>query len=159
MRYLLCIFIILNALQIKAQEKYTISGSVKDSITGEILIGAYVYVPQQKVGCTTNAYGFYSLTLSAGNYRIRYEYLGYISKDIDIQLTSTIVKNIEIKSKSVSLNELVVSAEASNENVTSTSMSVQKLDMKQIKSLPVLFGETDVLKIIQRLPGIKSAGE
>lgn len=159
MRYLLCIFLIFSSLQIKAQQKYTLSGSVKDSITGEVLIGAYIYEPQQKVGCTTNAYGFYSLTLPAGNYRIRYEYLGYISKDIDIPLTSNIVKNIEIKSKSVSLNELVVSAEASNENVTSTSMSVQRLDMKQVKALPVLFGETDILKTIQLLPGIKSAGE
>jgi hypothetical protein len=147
-------------LHVNAQEKYTLSGSVIDSITGESLIGAYIYVPQQQQqGCVTNAYGFYSLTLPAGNYKIHYEYLGYIARELDIALTSNVVKNVELMPKTLSLKEVVVSGESNNQNVTSSSMSVQKLDIKDVKALPVLFGEQDILKTIQLLPGIKSAGE
>lgn len=159
MRYLIAVFLAFIALSLNAQEKFTLSGSVKDSLTGESLIGAYIVSPQTKAGVITNAYGFYSLTLPKGSYKIRYEYLGYVPQEMDISLTSDITKNVELKTKSISLKEVVVNGEASNQNVASSSMSIQKLDIKEVKALPVLFGEQDILKTIQLLPGIKSAGE
>lgn len=159
MRYLFAVLLAFTALSLNAQEKFTLSGSVKDSLTGESLIGAYIVSPQTKAGVITNAYGFYSLTLPKGSYKIRYEYLGYIPQEFEVSLISDITKNIELKTKSISLKEVVVSGETSNHNVTSTEMSVQKLDMKEIRALPVLFGEQDILKTIQLLPGIKSSGE
>lgn len=159
MRYLFAVLLAFTALSLNAQEKFTLSGSVKDSLTGESLIGAYIVSPQTKAGVITNAYGFYSLTLPKGSYKIRYEYLGYIPQEFEVSLISDITKNIELKTKSISLKEVVVNGEASNQNVASTSMSVQKLDIKEVKALPVLFGEQDILKTIQLLPGIKSAGE
>ena len=159
MRYLIAVFLAFTALSLNAQEKFTLSGSVKDSLTGESLIGAYIVSPQTKAGVITNAYGFYSLTLPKGSYKIRYEYLGYVPQEFEVSLTSDITKNVELKTKSISLKEVVVNGEASNQNVASSSMSIQKLDIKEVKALPVLFGEQDILKTIQLLPGIKSAGE
>ena len=159
MRYPFSIIFLIATLQMQAQVKFTLSGTVRDSLTGEALIGAYIYAPQQKVGCTTNAYGFYSLTLPAGNYDVRYEYLSYIIKNTNISLTSDVLNNVELKPKTISLKEVVVSGQSSNQNITSSEMSTQRLNIKEIKDLPVLFGEQDILKTIQLLPGIKSAGE
>jgi len=151
--------LILWMIQVQAQKKYTLNGSVRDSLTGEALIGSFVTVPENKSGCVTNAYGFYSITLPAGDYSISYEYLGYLQKTFVISLNSDITKDVELKPKTVTLNEVVVSSQRNNQNITSTDMSTIKLDIKEIKKLPVLFGEQDILKTIQLLPGIKSAGE
>jgi len=160
MRYIISfLFVFIIPLQAQAQLRYTLNGSVRDSLTGESLIGAYISVPENHSGCVTNAYGFYSLTLPSGNYNVRFEYLGYLSKTVAVSLTTTISLNVDLKPKTISLTEVVVSGEMSNHNVTSTEMSTQKLNIKEIKSLPVLFGEQDILKTIQLLPGVKSAGE
>ena len=75
MRIKIGIFLLLVSFQLKAQ-KFTISGSVRDSATGEFLIGANIGIPEISTGCVSNAYGFYSLTLPAGNYNLKIEYLG-----------------------------------------------------------------------------------
>lgn len=161
MRYKLTIlfFLFVLVISVQAQQKFTISGSVKDSLTGEALIGVNISAPETHSGCVTNAYGFYSLTLPAGKYTIHYEYLGFAPTILAISLTSNITQDIELKTKNISLNEVVISGESNDHNVTSTEMSMQKLNIKEIKALPVLFGEQDILKTIQLLPGVKSAGE
>lgn len=159
MRYIIILLLWLASFASNAQIKYTFSGTVKDSLTGETLIGAYILFPDINAGCVTNAYGFFSITLPSKNYTARFVYLGYSSKTISVPLKSNVVVNIQLQAKTVSLQELTVRAEAVNRNVTSSEMSVQKLDMKEAKSLPVLFGEQDIMKTLQLLPGVKSAGE
>jgi outer membrane cobalamin receptor len=142
-----------------AQEKFTISGSVRDKATGEELIGANIIVTDlPNTGISANEYGFYSLTLPAGKYKLRSSYIGY--EEI-VQLI-TLDKNIKLDWKLSSgrqLEEVVVKATKEDENITKTTMGTEKLDIQEIAKLPVIFGEKDVLKTIQLLPGIKSAGE
>ena len=143
-----------------AQKNYTLSGYIKDSKTGEELIGAVVVIKEiPATGVSTNAYGFFSITLPEGNYTVSVQYLGYELNSQQISLKQNIKQNITLKEKSNQLKEVEVTAEKKNENITSTQMGVEKLDMKEIKNIPVLFGEKDVLKTLQLLPGIKSAGE
>ncbi|GAA4456409.1 TonB-dependent receptor [Rurimicrobium arvi] len=143
-----------------AQNTYTISGTIKNSANGEKLIDVIVQVAEQKsLGTTTNDYGFYSLSLKEGDYTIQYTYLGFNQVTEKISLHGNVVKNISLQEKGTSLNEVVVTSTVKNENVRSTSMGVEKLNMAQIKDIPVLFGERDVLKTLQLLPGVKSAGD
>ena len=133
-------------------QKVTISGYIKDKNTGEELIGATVSIDELHVGVSTNVYGFYSLTVVPGNYTVSYSYIGYTVKKEKINLTKTISFNIELPPLTTEIQEVVVSAEAANKNVTSTEMSTAKLDMREVKSLPVLFGEQDVIKTLQLTP-------
>ena len=143
-----------------AQNKYTISGYVKDGKTGEELIGAVVIIKEiPATGVSTNAYGFYSITIPEGTYTVAVQYLGYELNSQQILLKQNIKQNIILKEKSKNLDEIEVVEERKNENITKTQMGVEKLDMKEIKNIPVLFGEQDVLKTLQLLPGIQSAGE
>ncbi|MCD4789615.1 MAG: TonB-dependent receptor, partial [Bacteroidales bacterium] len=144
---------------ITAQEKHTISGHIKDATTGEELIGASIFIKELKTGGITNVYGFYSITIPKGKYIIEYSYIGYEPQSTEINLVENIKKDIELSPSSTSLEEVVVSAEAIDENIKSTEMSIVKLNVKEIKSIPVIFGEQDILKIIQLMPGVQSAGE
>ena len=140
-------------------QKVTLSGYIKDKNTGEELIGATVSIDELHVGVSTNVYGFYSLTVVPGNYTVSYSYIGYTVQKEKMNLTKTIAFNIELPPLTTEIQEVVVSAEAANKNVTSTEMSTTKLDMREVKSLPVLFGEQDVIKTLQLTPGVKPAGE
>lgn len=156
---LLSIFLALLCLQGFAQD-FTISGSIKDNSDGEDLIGVNVTVKELRgVGATTNIYGFYSLSLPKGDYTIIYSFLGMADQFVKVKLDKNIRKDIELKSSSSKLNEVVVSAEKENVNVSSTEMSVAKLEMKEVEMIPVLLGEKDIIKTLQLLPGVKSAGE
>lgn len=142
-----------------AQEKFTISGYVKDASDGESLIGATVLIKELGTGNITNVYGFYSITLPAGNYTVEYRYIGYISQAQVISLTENTRIDIELSEESQQLQEVVVFAEPEDKNVTSTEMSVAELDIKTISKLPVFAGELDIIKSIQLLPGVSTVGE
>ncbi len=143
-----------------AQPVYTMSGVVKSAQTGELLIGANVVVQELKnVGASSNAYGFYSLSAPEGTYTILIQYLGYSTLKDTITLTRNLTRNFELKPEPIKIQEVVVSGERTNENVASTAMSVNKLEVRDVKSIPVLLGEKDVLKTIQLLPGIEAVGE
>ncbi|MBA7520888.1 hypothetical protein ES705_12987 [subsurface metagenome] len=142
-----------------AQEKHTISGYIRDVSSGEELIGATIYVQELKSGTASNIYGFYSLTLPNGSYTLHYSFVGYETNIQQVDLSSNKKINMELKERTTELKEVEVTAEKPEENVTSTEMSIVKLDIKKIKSLPVLFGEVDVLKTIQLMPGVMAAGE
>ncbi|HEY4788717.1 MAG TPA: TonB-dependent receptor [Bacteroidales bacterium] len=144
----------------QGQSRYTISGNVKDAGTGEALIGATISIKELSgTGVTSNAYGFYSITLPAGNYSITSQYIGYEPVSEQINLKQNTKLDFSLKEKSQQLQEVVVTDKRKDENVTSTQMGVQKLDIKEIKNIPVLFGEKDVLKTMQLLPGIQPVGE
>ena len=141
-------------------QNITISGNIKDATNGEDLIGAIVTVKgQPSKGSTTNAYGFYSLTLPSGDYTLIYQYVGYSSKEEVVSLKANNTLNINLSPVSRNLEEVVVRTERADKNVSSTQMSVFKLDPKQIESVPVLFGEKDIIKTLQLTPGVKAAGE
>ena len=141
-------------------QDYTLSGSVNDNENGEDLIGVNVTVKGLAgVGTTTNIYGFYSLSLPKGEYTIIYSFIGMADQTFQIDLTKNIRKDLELKSSSNKIDEVVISAEKENKNVTSTEMSVTRLDIKEVEMIPVLLGERDIIKTIQLMPGIKSAGE
>jgi CarboxypepD_reg-like domain/TonB dependent receptor-like, beta-barrel/TonB-dependent Receptor Plug Domain len=141
------------------QNKFTISGYVKSKASGETLIGAGVYIKEILKGTATNQYGFYSITLPEGEYTLVVSFLGYEEYSSHINLHSAIKNNIELKEKSFTTEEVVITGEKKDDNVSSVQMSKQEMDMDFVKSLPAFLGEVDVLKAIQLLPGVQSAGE
>jgi hypothetical protein len=144
----------------KAQKEYTLSGTIKNAESGELLIGATILVEELKtVGVSSNSYGYYSLTLPEGTYTVLIRYLSFKNKRQTIILDKNLSLNFELIPEALNLDEVVVSGERANTNVTSTEMSVQTVEVKQLQSIPVLLGERDVLKTIQLMPGMKSAGE
>ncbi len=160
MRLVAVLVFLLFTFQLFAQAKFTVSGTIKDAQNGEDLIGVTIFVKELPgTGAVTNVYGFYSLTLPKGEYTIQYSYVGYQTIEFKATLNQNIKNNIELSSGSTELDVVEISAEKEDENIRSTEMSVSKIDIKEIESIPVLFGERDVLKTIQLLPGVKSAGE
>lgn len=143
-----------------AQQKFTISGTIKDKTNGETLIGANIFpLELPGMGASCNEYGFYSLTLPEGEYHIVYSFISYKSDTAFIKLNANIKSDRFLSEKALATEEVVVSATRVNDNITNTEIGVEKLDMKGAEKLPVMFGEKDVLKTIQLLPGVKSAGE
>ena len=142
-----------------AVTNYSLRGVITDASTGEDLIGAAVSVDESSTGTFSNSYGFYSLTLPEGEHQVTFSFMGYTAIKAEIDLSKNSIINIELISAVISLNEVMVSADRPDNNVSSTQMSVAKLDIKAIEIMPVLFGESDILKTIQLLPGISSASE
>jgi hypothetical protein len=142
-----------------AQEKFTVSGKIKDASTGEMLIGATILDKNTQEGLTSNEYGFYSIRLSKEKHTLIFRLIGYktIEKEIDVQNNMTL--NIELTQEGIQTNEVVVTDVKGDENIKSTEMSNIRLDVTQIKTMPTLLGEVDIIKILQLLPGVQSAGE
>ena len=143
-----------------AQDKFTVSGHIKNASSGEELIGATVKttVDNKVVGAVANSYGFYSLTLPAGTYTLTYNFVGFSAFTKEIELSSNQKIDIEMEESNL-LNEVTVTSEATNSNITGTEMSVEKLDITQIRKMPALMGEVDIIKAIQLLPGVSTVGE
>ncbi len=142
-------------------QTFTLSGYIKDADTGETLIGANIFnVVNQSVGTSTNAYGFYSLSLTQGKYQLLISYLGYNDQYIDLDLNADQTLDIEL-SQGVVIEEITISAKEAekDQNVQSTQMGKVELPMENIKKLPALLGEVDILKTLQLLPGVLSSGE
>jgi len=141
------------------QNKYTISGYVQEEKSGENLIGVSIYDKSSKKGTTSNQYGFYSITLDKGNYEIVYSFIGLNTITKKLILDKNIRLNISLSEKSILANEIVISSEKQDKNIESSDMGQAKLKVEDIKQLPVILGEIDVLKSAQLLPGIQSGGE
>jgi len=157
---LLLFLFLLTALSSFAQKKSIISGTIKDEVTGETLIGATVRIKElPQSGTTTNSYGFYSLSAPEGGYTLLFTYVGYKTISRPLALHQSQIINISLRSKS-DLNEVTINADKpNNDQVASPQMGLEKINMAQINNVPVLLGEKDILKTISLLPGVKSAGE
>lgn len=154
------IVIVLVASQnIVAQQKYSISGVVQDSINGEELIGASITIKEANTGVATNEYGFFSITLPQGTYTLIISYLGYKEYFQKIDLNANYKLNIDLASESTQLKEVVVNSEKVDKNVREVQMSVAQIDIKQIRKIPALLGEVDVVRSVQLLPGVSTVGE
>lgn len=142
-----------------SQTKFTISGYVKDSLTGETLIGSTVSLLGQTKGITSNQFGFYSITLPKGTYDFICSYVGYVSQIKKIELISDVEYNFEIVPKITTEQAVIISSKKRDANVKNAQMGKIDLSMNQVRAIPAFLGEVDVLKTIQLLPGIQSAGE
>lgn len=159
LRILLVVSFFIQILQSNAQQKYTLNGYIKDSFNGEELIGASVYIPQLQAGVLTNPYGFYSITVPEGTYEFAFNFIGYKPQVISISMNEDQTRNIELANEATVIEEVVVKDRQIDENITNIQMSRNSLDMNQVRKLPALFGEVDIIKNIQMLPGVISAGE
>ena len=151
--FLLIIFV--PICSVFSQEKYTISGYVSDQRNGENIIGVNVYCKDLKKGVTSNVYGFYSLTLPEGKYEISFSYIGYKTQEFILNLDKDITKNISFNLESFTVGEIQVKGKANIVNKTQTSMI--EVPIEQIKTIPALLGEVDIIKAIQLLPGVQSS--
>jgi hypothetical protein len=144
----------------RAQTRFTVSGTVKEKKSGELMIGCTIYLLEiPKSGTISNSYGFYSISAPAGSYTMIASFAGYRQDTVQVTLDKNMTLVIEMEQKTTELQEVVVSSKKRNENVIRPLAGVQKLSVSDIKNVPVIFGEKDVLKTIQLLPGVKAAGE
>lgn len=139
-------------------QKFTISGYIKDAASGENLIGANIFDTHTKSGTSTNQYGFYSITLPTDSIRLIYSFVGYGAKATSFYLDQDTTINIELVDNAL-LEEIVISADEVEKIQEVTQMSTVSVPIEQIKSLPALLGEVDVLKALQLLPGVQSGSE
>ena len=153
---LFCLFAIQSFSQ--TNEKYTISGYIEDGTSGEKLISANVFDYISSKGTVTNTYGFYSITLPADSVYLSFSYIGYQTKVVRLKLEENITLNINLASD-IQLDVVEVIAEKQSKIEEETQMSIVEVPVEQIKKVPALLGEVDVLKVLQLLPGVQSGGE
>jgi hypothetical protein len=150
---------LLSCSSVFAQNKFTISGTIKDARNGETLLGATVRIEEKaSIGISSNEYGFYSLSLPKGSYTFKISFVGYTEVRKVVELDSSIIVNWNLDRKNVN-NEVVVRATKKGDNLRKPVMGTETLNMKEIAKLPVIFGEKDIVKTLQLLPGVKSSGE
>jgi len=157
--FLLFVFLLSKPIAIWAQRQVTISGTVRAAENGENLIGVAVAISALNTGTTTNANGFYSISVPTGSYTLQYSYVGYTVQKQNITATKNITLNINLSTSSQELGEVVIQAGNLAEKLKTTQMSVEQLTMAQAKLMPALFGEVDILKTLQLKPGVQSGGE
>lgn len=153
-------FVLLMLLtSVCAQDRVTLNGFIKDSLTGESVAGASIAVYGQSRGVASNQYGFYSLTLEAGEYLVQVSHVSYTGKVIKVSLQQDRSLNVELLSRSAQIGEVVVYSKKRDGNVKNAQMGRSDLSISQVKAIPAFMGEVDILKAIQLLPGVQSAGE
>ncbi len=153
------LFFVFAPFMASAQEQFTINGYVKDASNGEALFGTTVLVRELGTGNVTNPYGFYSITVPQGKYTIEFRFIGFETVAREVDLVSDQRIDIELSESKTELQEVVITAQSENANVTELAMSVEKIDMRTMKKMPALLGEVDVIRNIQLLPGVSTVGE
>lgn len=143
----------------KSPKRYTINGFVKDQYSNETLIGATVSINGSKKGVTTNTYGFFSITLTEGEYTVLASFVGYSSSILQIKLYADTTINFSLNSSTNLSKEVIVTSKKRENNIKVAQMGKISLPIEQIKSVPAFLGEVDPLKVIQLLPGVRNAGE
>jgi len=141
------------------QNKITVSGYVSDSQNGEMLAGVTIIDRKLKTGTSTNAYGFYSLTILPGNFDLQFSYIGYQAVNKKGVINKDTTLNIAVSNIETRLGEVIIEGKRTDENVRSNEMSLVKLDIKTIRMIPSLLGEVDLIKVLQLLPGVQATSE
>jgi len=152
-------FIFLFSILSYGQQKFTISGTISEASSNETLIGVTIVVPELSTGVTTNEYGFYSLTLPEGEYKIQISYLGFQDIVREISLSENLKLNVQMNEAAEELDEVIVTEDIEKLDIRKPQMSVNTLKVETIKKIPVILGEADVIKAILLLPGVTNAGE
>ena len=141
------------------QKEYTLSGYIMNITDNELIIGANIVIPEKNIGVISNSYGFYSLTLNEGDYEITISSVGFKTKKIKINLSKNTSQNFYIEDEVEILDEVIVTNNSEEIDLSKPIISLNIISGETIKQTPVLFGESDVLKTIQLLPGVSNAGE
>jgi outer membrane receptor for ferrienterochelin and colicin len=161
--YVKCLILVMAlsgvSMHLSAQTKHTISGSVRSKATGESIIRATVVVQGKSIGVTTNDYGYYSLTLPDGKYTLLISSVGRQTQTIEINLTANMELPTMLEEQGQLQQVTVTAAQNRGRSIRSAQMGVEHITTKEIQNVPVLFGERDVLKTLQLLPGVKSVAE
>ncbi len=157
--FLISTLLIAGSVDGQSKERYTVSGNITDSSSGEALIGATVKVKGTGNGAAANNYGYYSLTLPEGEYVLVYSYLGKQRVEKRVELDQNRVIDVELADKGKTTKTVEIKGERSDKNVNSVEMSTEKVEMEQMEKLPSFLGEPDVLRTVQRLPGVQSGTE
>lgn len=158
LKNILCLLLSLVIFQsVQAQNKFTISGYINEKGSRENIPGVTVYVPKLKVGTASNNYGFFSITLPKDSIEIFFSYVGFKAKKMNLFLDKNINLNVELGTED--LQEVTVSAEQTRKISEETQMSSVDIPIEQIKQIPALMGEKDVLKVIQLMPGVQKGSE
>lgn len=161
-KYTLTLILTLFISQYSLSQNISISGSITDASNGEDLFGASVIATDiPNTGAKANEYGFYSLSIPEGKHTLTYRSSGFQDKTFEITLVKDTTINIELsKTEDVQdLEEVEITSKRSNDNITSAQMEVTRLDPKEIATIPIIFGEQDIMKTLQLTPGVKGAGE
>lgn len=164
MKRLLFIIGLLFFLLSASAQKVTLSGSVLDAQSGEQIVGAYVFLidtldPSNPQACTSNKSGFYSVSVSPGSYKLKVSLMGFKDIEENIVLTKNVSRNFHLELAAFLTDEVVVSAQKEDRNVTSADVGKIDLKIETVKKMPAFLGEADVIKTIQLLPGFSSGGE
>ncbi len=154
-------FILLLAIPINAlaQHRYTLSGYMRDQTTGEALIYANIYPEGLKSGTTTNEYGFFTITLPEGKYTIAFSFVGYQTINKDILLDRDIYQTFALTSFNTKIDEVTVIGQTTTNRISQNEIGAVRMNVKDLSTIPVLFGEQDILKSIQLMPGVSPVGE
>lgn len=153
------LILLFNKALVLAQQNYTVSGIIKEKASGETLTGVTIMVTEKPgVGVSTNEYGFYSLSLPRGNYTLRFSYVGRKPEFVTIKLESNITISVDLMEENA-LQEVVITSKKSNDGLTRASIGAEVLNMRTAAKIPVVFGEKDLVKTIQLMPGVKNNGE
>jgi hypothetical protein len=156
--FVLLLLLLLIPASLYAQKKVTLSGYIRDSSSSETLIGATVYFKELQQAVQTNNYGFYSISVPAGAYTVIFSYVGYGTVTESLNLNESRTLDVAMQNKAI-MKEVEITSTRSDENVKGTQMGTVSLSVDKVKTLPVIFGEVDVLKSLQLMPGVQSAGE
>lgn len=147
-----------NVVSESGPRKLNVSGVIKDTETGEPLTNVNIYIKELNTGTSTNSKGEYFMTLPKGTFTFRISYIGYKTKTERIVISTSNKFNFKLDSDA-KLDEVVVYANKKDENITRTNMGVEKLSIGEIRKMPALMGEVDVIKAIQFLPGVQATSE
>ncbi len=159
--FLLAALCAVPAMTVHAQKKnrFTISGHIRDKSNGELLPGATLFIRELQTGTASNNYGFYSITLAGGTYHLICSYIGYHSLQRSITLEKDTMVNLELAPLTRQLQEVEIKSSSSPENLRLAQMSVNTMRLKNISRMPTFMGETDLVKALQLLPGVKFVAE
>ncbi len=155
---LIFLFILFITCPILSAQQLELKGYIKDQETGESLPGAFLKVVEANRGVAAGETGEYSILLPKGNYTLQVSYVGYDPKEIKINLISNQKTDIKLK-PNATLQEVLVSTKGRDEQLTRMNMGVERLNIEEVKKIPALMGEVDVIKALQLLPGVQAASE
>jgi len=158
-RTFIVFLLLLNGLMVFPQQKFTLSGTITDASSGEDLIGAAVSIQNHNFTAVSNSYGFYSISISEGDYIVHINQMGYTKQEVTIKLHSNQLIDFKLEAINYQLEDVEVTGSRGDRNITSLEMGNVKINPRQIENIPVLFGERDLIKTMQLMPGIKQAGE
>jgi len=152
------LFVVLHGT-VFAQERFTFSGYLRDATSGEALIYATIYPETLKTGVSTNEYGFFSITLPKGKYNIVFSYIGYQTIKKGIAFDKNLHENILLSPQETNIEEITIIGHQKENIIRQNEIGTVRLDVKELSTIPVFFGEQDILKSIQLMPGVSPVGE